>query len=424
MQCVRNLSVAMIPAAMSAVVTTLFIAATPVMAAIPGMTTPLALDEKFLHTASYIELDSIRFYPALSANAGYDDNILESAGHRIDSVVTNVTPEFSALFPSSSGAWQLGAQANSIQYSDSSDDNFVDKFFFTRGLYEANSRNRFGFNGDICKCHEFRGTVLTEGFDLAAAGIDTPDEYTDKTLSANYEFGARTARGRLKFAADYLDHRYDNHRERTRYFDRDELGGSLTFLLRLSPGIAFATEGRQRRIEYAQQQFGVSERDSREKSLLVGLDWEATRATSGALRIGRQTKNFDADDRDDGSNVVWELSGTWEPRSYSTFFLDIKRSPTEPNGFGDFIDTKEYLIKWSHAWRKSLSTELTLSYLDQTYKNVDRNQQTDAAQFGIRYEMRRWLVWHLNTAWRDRDSNLDPLQFERQRYWLAVDISL
>ena len=386
--------------------------------------TPMALDSNFLQDAGYLLGDPIRIYLALASSVGYDSNIFESAKNQVDSIVSTVSPELSALLPYSNGALQFDAQANQSTYSASSADNFTDRLIYSRGSFDVNSRNHIAFNGEICRCHDARGTVLTEGFDPESTTVDTPDAYIDKTAYLNYEFGARSAPGRIRFSADYLDHRYDNHLDRTRYFDRTEFGYGTTFLLQFFPGTALAFEGRERHIEYEDIQPGSSSLDSRESSLLIGADWEATRATSGSLRIGRDSKNFDAADRGDGTGLVWELGTTWRPRTYSSVVLTVKRAPSESNGFGDFIDTKAYSVKWSQAWWRRIGTDLTLSYLDQTYHSFARDEQTKELTFGIRYEMRRWLTLRFDSSWRDRASNLDALQFERSRYWLTAEISL
>lgn len=388
------------------------------------LASPLTFDETVLQDAGYLEAGWFRIYPALATSVGHDSNIFASTENEVSSTITHIKPELSALLPYNGGALQFGVQTDSIQYSESSDDDFTDKMFFARGNLEANHRNRFSFNGELCKCHEARGTELTEGIDPETTTITSPDEYTDQSAGLNYEFGARGAPGRLRFNANYLDHSYDNHRERTRYFDRDETGVGATFLWRVFPSTALAFEGRERSIVYAEERPEGSTHDSRETSLLIGAEWEATRATSGSLRVGKNDKNFDAEDRSDSTDVVWELSGKWQPRSYSRFELDLTRAPSESTGGGDFVDTKQYAIKWSHDWTERIGTQLTVDYSDKAYQSIDRDQQTKGLLLGVKYAMRHWLVWRLSADWHERSSDIDELQFERNRYWLSAEITL
>ena len=385
---------------------------------------PRTTDAEFLQQARYWEAGSIRIYPVVAASAGYDTNVFESANHKIDSAVYSAEPEISALLPLNVGAIQLGAQADSTHYSESRADDFTDRNFYGRANLEADARNRFNFNAALNKSHDARGTVLTEGIDPGTTTINSPDAYTDKVAALKYEFGAKSASGRVRLTTDYLDHSYDNHRDRTRYFDRAEVGYGAAFLWRIFPSTALAIEGRERRIEYAELRPGAPALDSREHSALVGAEWEITDKTSGSLRVGHKRKNFDAAERTDGSDWVWEVAAKWSPLSYSKFELTLDRSPNETNGSGDFIDTRNYGVKWTHNWLQRLSTQLALTYKDQSYQNAARAEKTKGVQAGLKYEMREWLIWRLDASWRNRDSQISALDFERCRYWVTAEFRL
>lgn len=385
---------------------------------------PVALQEEFLREAGYLEAGSIRIYPALKTAFGYDDNIFESGHDKQSSTITRVIPELSAVLPLNVGYIQLGGQADDQRYMDSSEDNFTDRTAYFRSLIEANARNRFNLDARYIRAHDPRGTGLTEGFDPTLSTLSEPDAYTDQSGAFKYEFGAPGAAGKLRLAADFLDHSYDNHRERTRYFDRDEYGAGATFLWRVQPRTSLAFEGRERRIEYAETNPSSATLDSREHTMLVGAEWGATGKTSGSLRLGNRRKNFDDPARVDGSDFVWEASVKWEPRTYSTVELKLDRSPHETNGVGDFIDTRSSNIEWNHDWTPRIGTRLAFSYLQQSYADADREQNTKGAALGLSYKMRRWLTWRVDGAWRSRSANIDTLDFEKNRYWLTAEFTL
>lgn len=391
---------------------------------IAAFAAPLTTDKEFQQKAGYFDTGPVRIYPALVTKVGYDDNIFESNRNEVDSVVTHVIPEIAALVPFNTASWLFGAQADASTYSESSDDNFVDRQLFARGSFEPGYRHRFNLRAGYNQAHEDRGTVLTEGIDPETTTVNEPDEFTQQSLGLMYEFGARTAKGRLRLSADYLDHSYDNHRDRTRFFDRDEKGYGAAFLWRAFPNTALVLEGRQREIEYSEQRPGEASLDSTEHTALVGAEWDATGQTTNSVRIGHKRKNFSASERVDGSNMVWELGTTWRPRSYSSFDFDIRRTPNETNGTGDFIDTKSYSVKWSHDWLPRFGTEVTLSRTQESYQSSTRDSKSNGAQVGFKYEMRRWLTWRLDASWRERTSNVDLLEFERNRYWLTAQFTL
>ncbi|MDB6063790.1 MAG: hypothetical protein JWM78_3893 [Verrucomicrobiaceae bacterium] len=388
-------------------------------------TTPRAQgDPNFLDTAGYFEWGPVRIYPALSTALGYDSNIFESDRHEQSSTVTRVTPEVSALLPFNAGFFAVGAQVNDVRYLQSSDDDFTDRLIFIKSAFEANDRNQFNVNGQFAKQHDARGTVLTEGFDPEETTVSSPDQYTDQKLGVNYEFGATGAQGRLRFGASFLDHSYDNHRDRTRYFDRDEYGASVAFLWRVQPNTSLVLEDRETRVWYGETKPDSASLDSREQSLLVGTEWGVTESTHGSVRVGHQRKNFDDTGRVDGSDTIWEVNVTWAPLTYSKFDFLIERTPNETNGTGDFIDTRTSKVGWTHDWTSRIGTRLALVHMLQTYENADRESRIESAQFGVNYKMRRWLTWRLDGTWSTRSSNVDILDFERNRYWITAEFTL
>jgi hypothetical protein len=381
-------------------------------------------DPDFLKDAGYFMWGPVRFYPGLATAVGYDDNIFESNSDRKGSTVTRVTPEVTALLPFNAGFAEMGGQINDVRYTTSSDDDFTDRLAYARSAFEAGARNRFTLNGEFAKKHDDRGTVLTEGVDFNTANISEPDAYTDKSAGFNYEFGAPGARGKLRFGANYLDHSYDNNRDRTRYFDHEEYGGSAAFLWRIMPRTSLAFEARDNQIKYAEVNPAATTLDSSERSLLVGAEWGGTGITTGSVRVGNRRKNFESSDRVDGSNFTWEANVAWTPRSYSKFELELEREPNETNGVGDFIDSRTYLLRWSHDWTQRIGTQLALSYVQQAYENTDRDSNLKAAKLGLSYKMRRWLTWHLDGTWRKRSSDVEELSFERNIYWLTAEFTL
>lgn len=54
--------------------------------------------------------------------------------------------------------------------------------------------------------------------------------------------------------------------------------------------------------------------DSTERRYYLGYTWDATAATTGIVKIGRMTKDFDAAGREGYSGASWEAALRWTPR--------------------------------------------------------------------------------------------------------------
>lgn len=394
--------------------------------AIPALADPLSLDPKFLQNAAAINAGNVEFFPAIFTDGGYDSNIYESHRHSRESFFAHVAPELSALFPFNSGAGQITYQAARTQYEESSADSFTDQLLLGRFHFNPSARHRFEGDYSWNGAHEARGTALTEGFDpdTAAANDTGPDKLIERRSHLKYEFGAISAPGNLRFSFDTLQHDYTNHRERTQYFDRDEMGAGITFLWHVFPRTALLFETRGRDINYETIQPGQPSLDSHEYDYLTGVEWKASEQTQAGLRVGRKNKEFSSAQRKDSTELAWEFNASWRPRTYSIFQLDFHRSPAETNGFGDFIDMRSYSLQWQHDWSQRFTSKTTAAYDQAFYQGANEDRSTRALQLQFNYRMYRWLIWKMAYDLRDRNSDIDTLNMVRNRYTLGVEITL
>ena len=387
---------------------------------------PLSLDPHFLRDAAALDAGPIQIYPALALQYGYDSNIYESRQHVRDADFSLLSPELTALLPFDSGAAQAIYQAERIQYDGSSDDNFTDQLLLGRLRFEPSARQRIAGDYSWNATHEARGTGLTEGFDPQqdAASDSGPDALTDRRAHLKYEFGALTAPGNLRFALDSLQRDYTNHRQRTEYFDRDEIGADATFLWRVQPRTSLLLEARARDVDYATKQPGEPSLDSREYDYLTGVEWTASEQTRVGFRVGSKSKQFAAAQRNDSDVLAWEIDGRWAPRSYSVVEANFNRSPGETNGQGDFIDIRSYTLAWRHEWNQRFSTKVGGYYDQRIYKGVNEDQNTHSFQLELNYRMFRWLNWQVACNWRERSSEVEVLNMTRNRYTLGFELTL
>lgn len=385
----------------------------------------MSLDPQFIRNAAALEAGAVELYPALATQVGYDSNIYESHRDVRDSYFSRIAPELSALLPFNAGALQMLYQADRIQYTENSDDNFTDQLAMARFRLAPSTRHKLSADYSWNGKHEARGTGLTEGYDPITSSVDDgPDELTDRRAHFKYEFGASGAQGALRFSADALQRDYTNHRERTQYFDRDEVGGGITFLWRVLPRTSLLFETRVRDIDYALIQPDSTSLDSREYNYLTGVEWEASEQTLAGVRIGRKEKDFSSPQRDDSAEFAWEINASWTPTVYSVFAANIHRSPAETNGLGDFIDMRSYVLSWRREWSQRLSSKISAYYDQAFYQAANADRDTSALQLQLNYQMRRWIKWKLSYEYRERSSDLEIFSMERNRCSLGLELTL
>ena len=368
----------------------------------------------------------VTFLPGLALEQRWDSNIWESADQEEDSWVSTVTPTLAARIETAASGWEFGYQGKGARYETSSDDDYFDHQARGRGILKLGQRQTLELSGGYYATHEDRGTGLTEGISATTLQLllNEPDTYALTDAGIKYTLGSTGSRGTVVAEAGYLDRNYTNHDARTQFFDYEETRGGLTFLWRVLPKTSVLLQATANEISYAKDRPQEPTRDSAVLRYLAGLTWEATAKTTGTLKFGYQQKDFDAANRKDFDSPAWEAEVRWSPRTYSHIDIKTRRYDQETNFGGDFIDAKEYSVAWTHDWSRKWVSELTLSRVAQAYQELDRDQDLTQARLALRYQMRRWLGWELSWAHRNRSSNLDPLEFDRNQLMLGLKVAL
>ncbi|MGI9295676.1 MAG: outer membrane beta-barrel protein, partial [Pseudomonadales bacterium] len=355
----------------------------------------------------------------------YDDNIFESASQEQDSMIALLNPSLSVEIERGNSAYELSYGAESASYFDSEDDDYVDHNVQALANMQFSLRNNLTVHARFAAAHEDRGTGLTEGLDpLLALELNEPDEYNQTEASARYTYGARRATGRLVFETAYRDDQYQNHRQRTKFRDREETEASAAFYYRVGPNTSLLVQARAKAIDYANDQPQETTLDSNHYSYFVGAEWDASEQLVGAIKFGYQQKKFDSADRDDFSAPSWEADIHWSPSSYAHFHFNTERNSEETNGGGDFIDVQRIAGDWTQEWNNRLQTVLGIAYVDEIYENFDRDEQLTEFIASLAYKLKRWIVIEFGANYRDRSSNINELNFDRRIVSVGIDIAI
>jgi hypothetical protein len=212
----------------------------------------------------------------------------------------------------------------------------------------------------------------------------------------------------FEFAANQQWLRYDNEQRLGNGLrinedqERDTTTFSGTAFYRVAPKTRALFEVRYNDYDY---KLGSSTLDSDAMAYLLGLTWDATAKTSGIAKLGYSNKEFDDSSRDDVSGSIWEVGVNWQPRTYSTFSLNTRRSAEEGSqGAEDAIDTTRTGINWNHEWTSRVSSDVGYTYIDEDYEGIDRKDETDEFALGLNYELRRWVDVGVGYKYQDVES--------------------
>lgn len=373
--------------------------------------------------AGSIDLGGFELFPAISITHSSDDNVTRSATDEIDSWKRIVSPEAVLLNNFGGNTLQFGYRLERGDYFSSSQDNYTDHFISALLDYELNSRHRAKLSGEYEVGHDDRGTSFSIGTGNALA---TPDEYKSLTGDLVYSYGALTADARLDFVLGYRDLDYDRSEEVYLARDRDfvTLGG--IFYYQVAPATDLVVDVSQTEVTYDYLIDGAETLDSTNSSILVGLQWESTAATSGFAKIGYQQKDFDSASREEFSGFDWELGVTWQPIDRSTIEFATRSDTNETNGEGNFIQRRSYGAVWNHKWLDRVSSRASFAFIDDIYEGSVNNREDDITQlsFAVDYQFRRWLNFEFAYQYDERESTVETIDYDRNLISIGVNITL
>jgi len=361
----------------------------------------------------------VQVIPQVSLQAGYDDNIYSTASGEVESWKSIISPALQLKMVQGKSEYTLNYQLHQGIYQESSDDNYTDHQLDGRVFLDLNSRNRLELVAGYLAGHEGRGTGLNQG--TAALTNNKPVEYHVNSLFSAYEYGGQEAKGRIRLAATYQDREYDNYRSQTQVKDRENVKMIGTFFYRVLPKTSLLFELSNEDIDYRLSSVNL---DSTERKYLLGATWDATAKTSGTVKLGYSDKDFDSSAREDGDGSSWEVAMRWAPRSYSVFDISTNRGTRETDGTGDYIDSTDFNLQWTHAWSGVWRSRVYLNLSNDDYAKSAREDDGRTVGLGLDFFTTRWLNLALDYRYSERDSNQSDLNFERNAIYLTIQMSL
>lgn len=367
-----------------------------------------------------IEIGNLQIIPTLGISASDDDNIFRSELNEVDSTVINYRPRIQAILDTGPNQFVLDTQLDKGEYDETSEDDYDDWSVAGSAHFELNESNMLDFNASYAELHEPRGTGYSQGSNIPIE----PDEYEETRVGASYQLGNNTSLGRIVLNAGNYEREYTNNRVLTAFRDREDDNWGATFYWNISPRTSVLVEYRNRDVEYQNTLVGTDSLDSEEDYVFVGIEWEATAATTGSIRVGQGDKEFSDVGRDDVDKTSYEAFLTWSPVEYSTFNFFASRLFDETTGLGDAIERETFGANWRHEWTPRISTSVNASFNDEEYVAGLRDDDFDIISAGITYSVARWLDIGIDFGNEERDSSRQGFSYDRDFVAFRIEASL
>ncbi|PHS73116.1 MAG: hypothetical protein COB22_02285 [Cycloclasticus sp.] len=371
-----------------------------------------------------IDFAGMNFTPTLMLSESYDDNVwnaptINANGER-SSWVTKISPEFVLTAQDRLNVYQLSYRVTREEVHSSSGDSHTDHNAAVTAHLEFNARNRLDLKTsyeDVKARRDSENNIFRE----------SGNESESYNVGGVYGYGANTAKGQIEIKANRGSLRYNNNvstGSMTRESERDvtELGTTLYY--RIAPKTRVLAEVQHRDYDYKSS---TSLLDGDSTIYRLGVAWDATAKTSGAIRIGREKKEFDASGLSSVSNPSWDATITWQPRTYSAFTLSTSSLVEEGSATENHIKRESTKLSWDHRWNNRLSSNAYYSFTNQEYTgSTNDSREDDISNFsiGVNYQFRRWMDVGLQYQYLDNDSNDPASDYDKNIIGVMVTLSL
>ncbi len=370
--------------------------------------------------ADGIPLGGFRFFPAVGLGVVHNDNVFATSDFEQSDLATVVHPELKLTSESSRHRAAIGADADLARYSDFDGEDYDDFDIYALGGVEIGT-GRVQAELRHSDKHEER----TSPDD--ARGVN-PTEFTIDKIAGAYTW--KPGRWMTKVDAGYRKMEFDDTATLTTPIDnadRDRSATELGFRLarEMSPSYALYAEVQGDQIEYEQQ----FDRDGFERSsdgfnAVVGAVLDFSGQTFGEVFGGYLRRDFDdarfstADGPTFGGRVTWNVTGL------TTLMFSGSRGIDATTIVGaSGIDTTKFGFQADHELLRNLVLNLDLSFANEDFEGINRDDDLKRFLVGGQYFMNRYLNLEFGYIYRDRDTspaNSGGREFEMNQFFVRL----
>lgn len=393
-----------------------------------------------------VQAGPFRVKPTIGLTIGHDNNVGQSNTDEVSSFFWLISPGIRVDTGNEVRSFSLSYELDVAQYRESRIDDYTDQRLNLGAKFSPSIRNTFNVGAYYERGHDRRGMNSRQGL---ASNLTQPnstqvrdiDEWDRRGADLMYNYGASGARGQLGLGAGISDFQYRNNRDYAAFGDRESNYVLGRFGWRFAPKTTGFIEVNRTEIDYdllrRSVTLGAYSLDSRERSVLAGLEFDATAKTSGRAGVGRIKKNFTDPRLSDYSGSTWDVGLQYRIKSYSVVDLTYARNAQEAVNFLTLFDTdftidRTAAIAWTHSWSDRLGTSIDFGKTNLDYVASASSLREDSLQFwglAADYRIRDWLSIGAGYKSYQRDTDalrgLGPLfDYDRDEISLTLEASL
>jgi hypothetical protein len=353
-------------------------------------------------------------YPAVFSGFGNNDNLLGTSTDIKSASFFQLSPSLVAEMKHRGDRYTAQVNIDSMRYSGSSGDNYNNYQALIAGDHYFSARSRMGWQIGQISTADPRGSndrpILSE-----------PDRWHAPLMQGRFIYGAKEAAGRIEADVNYQAKKYVNHRDFTAVADLDTTGVAGRFFYRVGSRSLVLVEARNTDFNYVSS---LAKDSNTERRFYVGYTWEATAATTGIVKVGRMTKDFEQAGRAGFSGGSWDATLRWLPQTYSSIDFVSSRSTADPTGVGNYLLNTDHSLTWSHKWTKSLTSRVSGGLTKSDYAGTTRTDDISRTSLTVDYDVLRWVSMGIDLAHTNNKSTDVASEFKRNVIMFTLNATL
>lgn len=348
-----------------------------------------------------VRAGSVIFYPEVTLQSAFNDNVFAEEDDEESDFVTVLTPEIS--FETLWSRHEVGGRVwgRASRYLDNTSENAEE--------YGASAYGRLDLGNQIQVDARARAAREALGrADPDDTGRDEPTEVNE--LNADLEIEKQFNRlilgaGQQFFRQDYVDSIDD---------DRDQSTTRWNVLAgyELSPSLEVFAEP-----FYSIRRYDETAADSRDADIygaLVGTRFDISGLWIGQIDIGVYQEDFDSDQFDDYTGIITRTRFDWLPTDKTTVSFGLARSDeaTTEAGASSRVETEAF-VGVAHELTRAIIIDGEISYTRNDWRGVERTDDTYRAGAGVEWLLNRNLSVFSAYEFTTRGSDVDTAEFDR-----------
>lgn len=317
------------------------------------------------------------------AEAQYDTNIYNVDQNRRDDFIALLDSNFRLVTRLPRHEFEVEAGGALRRYAETSDEN--SETYHANGRVVLDLANRIGLRarGGYARGVEMRGTA---GDQFAT---DRPVRFDDTHVEATIDRTGGIVEAALSGSIQkrkYLDASINGTTIDLSSRDATIRRGTFQASYRISPVIRLFAQVGGNEVEY-DRDIGIP-RDSSGYSALAGVRYEVTRLVDLTAAVGYIHQNFDAPGTKSVSGINYRVEGTWTPTPMWRVVASGERTiDASPLNNVPAIVRSSFDLRVQRAFGDRMLAEARVSYTDEDYHAVDRNDRRFGAFANVQYRV-------------------------------------